>query len=238
MQPEHLARLSDRVRDFVRDVEQRASIDIEVVLDPRLNGGGPFGQGQLEVVIEARRNQLFAPTNGYFPDGAVRHEVLHMKRFHIDGVPKLALANSEPWNESFSRALGELDNAIEHVAIVPVELEHHPERRDHWEAVMQNACSGLPQVPDGERDLAVCMHWTFLRHVLPGSPQTEIVRRFALEHALLGMANRFADQFLAVASRKEEIVRLLFLNFPGIPRKRAALEYLNCITGTRQTSIA
>jgi hypothetical protein len=237
MQPEHLARLSDPVRDFVREVEQNASIDIEVVLDPRLNGGGPFGQGQLEVVIEARRNQIFAPTNGYFPDGAVRHEVLHMKRFHIDGVPKLALANSEAWDKGFSRALGELDNAIEHVAIVPVELRLHPERRDHWEAVMQDVCSRLPQVPDGERSLAVCMHWTFLRHVLPSSPQTEIARSFAIEHALLGMANRFADQFLAVASSKEEIVRLLLLAFPEIPRSRTALEYINSIAGTRQTPV-
>src|SRR6516225_6052298 len=93
--------------------------------------------------------------------------------------------------------------------IVPVELEHHPERRGHWEAVMQDACSGLPDVPVAERSLAVCMHWTFLRHVLPGSPQAEIAKNFALAHALLGMADRFADQFLAVSASKEEIARLL-----------------------------
>lgn len=238
MQPEYLARLGDPVRAFVREVERNANIDIAVVPDFRLNDGGPFGQGHLEIIIKASGCLLFAPTNGYFPDGAVRHEVLHVKRFHVDGVPRLTLADSEAWDAVFSNALGQLDNAIEHVAIVPVELQHHPERREHWEAVMRDACSGLPDVPDGERNLAICMHWTFLRHALPGSPQIEIARDFALKHALLGMADRFADHFLAVVTSKEEIVRLLFLTFPEIPWNRAGLEYLNRLTGTRQTSFA
>jgi hypothetical protein len=237
MQPEYLARLGEPVRDFVREVEQSANIDIKVVLDPQLNGGGPNGQGNLAVVIEAQRNLLYVPTTGYFPDGAVRHEVLHVKRFHVDGVPKLALADAEDWDEGFSDVLGGLDNAIEHVLIVPMELQFHPERREHWEAVMGNVCAGLPDVPAGERNLAICLHWTFLRHVLPGSPSAEIARSFAIEHELLGMADRFADQFQSVAASKEEIVRLLFLTFPHIRRNRAALEYINSVTGTRQTPI-
>jgi hypothetical protein len=122
MQPEYLARLGGSVQNFVREVEQAGAVDIEVVLDSQLNGRGPGGQGILAVDIDARRNLLRAPTNGYFPDGAVRHEVLHVKRFHVDGVPKLALADAEEWDKGFSDALGDLDNAIEHVLIVPEEL--------------------------------------------------------------------------------------------------------------------
>jgi hypothetical protein len=218
-------------------VEEGVGIDIEVILDSKQNAGGPTGQGNLAVVINAQRIQLFAPTNGYFPDGAVRHEVLHVQRFHVEGVPKLALADDEDWDKGFADALGDLDNAIEHVAIVPLELQFHPERREHWEAVMRNICLRLPDVPEGERRLAVCLHWTFLRHVLPSSPQIEIARNFAIEHALLGMADKFADQFLSVAASKEEIVRVLFLTFPEIPKNRAALEYINSIKGTRQTPI-
>lgn len=160
-----------------------------------------------------------------------------MKRFHIEKVPKLALAVSEDWDRDYSDALGALDNAIEHVLIVPTELQFHPERRDHWEAVMGNVCAGLPDIPASERSLAVCMHWTFLRLVLPGSPSAETARRFALEHALLGLADRFADQFQSVAASKEELSRLLFLTFPELPRSRAALEYISSATGTRQTPI-
>lgn len=237
MRPEYLDRLSNSVQEFVREVERQAGVEIEVLPSLKQNDRGPAGQGTLEIVINAQSIQLFAPTNGYFPDGAVRHEVLHVQRFHIEGVPKLALADEEEWDRNFSGAMGAIDNAIEHVVIVPVELQFHPERREHWEAVMRNVCSGLPDVPESERRLAVCLHWTFLRHVLPDSPQFEIAKRFATEHGLLEIADHFADQFLSAAPSKEEMVRVLFQAFPEIQKSRAAFEYINSVTGTRQTPI-
>ncbi len=238
MQPEYLARLSCPLQQFILEVEEGAGLDINVVLDPHQNEGGTTAQGKLAIVIKAQCVRLFAPTNGYFPDGAVRHEVLHVRRFHVDGVPKLVLADSEEWDERFSDALGALDNAIEHVFIVPSELQFHPDRRGHWEAVMRNVCLGLPDVPVGERPLAVCLHWTFLQHVLPNSPSVEIARRLSEEHGLAEMADDFADRFMSVVGSKEEIVRLLFRTFPEIPQHRAAFEYINRATGTHQTPIA
>jgi hypothetical protein len=236
MQPEYLARLSETVQQFILDVEEGAGVDIEVILDPDLNEGGTTGQGNLAVTINAQSIQLFAPTNGYFPEGAVRHEVLHVRRFHVEGVPKLTSADTEKGDKGFTDMLVGLDNAIEHVVIVPVELQFHPERRKHWEsmmeAVMRDVCSEPPNVSEVDRRLAVCLHWTFLRHVLPTSPSVEIARNFAKAHALLEMADHFADQFISVAASKEELVRLLFLTFPEISKNRAALEYINSVTGT------
>jgi hypothetical protein len=237
MQSEYLARLGKPVQQFVLEVEEGAGVEISVILDPKQNKGGTTGQGKLAVVINAQSIQLFAPTNGYFPDGAVRHEVLHVRRVHVDGVPKLALADSEEGDEGFSDALGELDNAIEHVVTVPEELQFHSDRRKHWETVMQHVCLALPDAPEGERRLAVCLHWTFLRHVLPDSPAIEIARSFAKKHTLLELADHFADRFKAVAASKEELVRLLFDTFPEIPKDRAALEYINSMTGTCQKPI-
>ena len=237
MQPDHLCRLDECLREFIREVELNAEVEIVVVPDARLNAGGPQGAGNPEVAIRADRIQLFVPTNGYFAGRAVRHEVLHVKRFHVDGVPKLTLADVQNWDRGFFDALGSLDNAIEHVAIVQMELQLHPERREHWEAVMQDVCQGLEDVPERERALAVCMHWTFLRSVLPESPQAAVVRRFAANHGLFEDAERFADLF-SVADSKEEVVRLLVQTFPQVPWHRAALEYLNSSTGRRQIEIA
>lgn len=102
---------------------------------------------------------------------------------------------------------------------------------------MRNVCLELPNIPDGDRRLAVCLHWTFLRHVLPNSPSVEILGKFASDHALLEMAEYFADQFIAAMASKEELVLLLFLTFPEIPKTRAALEYINSLTGTCQKPI-
>jgi hypothetical protein len=237
MQPEYLARLSGSVQEFIRQVEKQSRLEIEVSLESQLNNGGPLGLGNLEVDITDRRIQLFAPSNGYFPDGAVRHEVLHVQRFHVEGVPKLAIANEVSWDEGLRDGLARLDNAVEHIVIVPQELQFHPERRLHWEAVMSHIVSELPFVPEGERRLAACLHWAFLRHALPDSPQVESARRFLHEHALAEVADAFADQFLSATTDKEEMVRILFLTFPEIPKDRAAFEYVNSVTGTRQTRI-
>ncbi len=232
MQPEFLDRLNASVQDFVRDVEEGAGVAIQVIPTTRLDTGGPFGHGNLEVVVRARQVLLHVPTNGYFPDGAVRHEALHVKRCHIDGVPQLVLADAVAWDHGVANMLSLLDNAIEHVVIVPQELQFHPERRDHWEAVMQRVCDDLPQIPPVELCLAVCMHWAFLRHVLAGSKQAQIMSVFASEHGLLDIANNFADRLLSVADSKEEMVRLLFDEFPQIGRGRAGLDYINSVTGT------
>jgi hypothetical protein len=236
MQHEFLFRLSETVRNFVLEIEDAAGIKIHVVQDTRLNNGGPGGSGNLEIIIEAQRVHLFAPTNGYFPEGAVRHEVLHVQRFHLDGVPKLALADAVDWDKPFSDALGQIDNAIEHIAIVPIELEHHPERRAHWEAVMTNVCVNLHTVPDDERCLAVCLHWSFMSQVFPDSQNFQLLRDYASEFDLIEVATKFSEQFLA--SSKEEQVGIVFSKFSDIlPRERAAIEYVNSVTGAKQLPI-
>lgn len=237
MQPEYLARLSEPVQSFVRETEACCGLEITVVLDPKQNDGGSNGQGKLAAQIEAQRVLIFAPTNRYFADGAVRHEVLHVERFHCRGVPKLVLADSASWDEGLSQGLCALDNAIEHVLIVPVELRLHPDRRAHWEAVVKDVCAELPEVPEPERRLAVSMHWTFLVHALPGSASIEVVKEFAHAHDLLETANGFAEQVVSACGSKEDVVRLLFDTFPELPSSRAALEYINSATGTRQVPI-
>jgi hypothetical protein len=236
MQTEYLALLSESVKEFVLEVEDAAGIQIQVIQDARLNSGGPTGGGNLEVVINAQRVKIFAPTNGYFPDGAVRHEVLHVKRFHLDGVPKLALPDEVDWDKPFSDALGAMDNAIEHIDIVPIELELHPERMQHWEAVMTNVCTNLHTIPIAERRLAVCLHWSFMTHVLPESPSFGLLKSYASEYGLLEIAMNFSRKFLAL--NKEEKAGMLFAEFADIlPKHRAALEYISRATGTNQYPI-
>jgi hypothetical protein len=235
MQQEYLDRLSGPVQEFIHEVEGRSGRYINVILDPNLNQGGTSGQGHLEVEIGAGRVQLRAPTTGYFPDGAVRHEVLHVQRIYVQGVPRLVLAEEERWDQGFSYGLGSFDNAMEHIVIVPTEIHFHPERREHWEAVMEKVCLGLLGVPEEERCLAGCLHWTFMRHVLPSSPQVTILRNYLVQYGLLARAEDFADQFLAVLASKEEMFRVVCRFFPEYPRHRVAFEYFDRFTGARQT---
>ena len=94
----------------------------------------------------------------------------------------------------------------------------------------------LHTVPDVERRLAVCLHWTFLTHVLPESPNVQLLESYARECGLVEIATIFSEQFLA--SSKEGKASMLFSEFADIlPRDRAALEYINSMTGAKQFSI-
>lgn len=231
MQPEYLDRLGASLQSFVREIEQAAAVDIHVVCVDQPND-------TLGVVIAAPTCELRIPKNRrYFPDGAVRHEVLHVKRFLVDRVPMLELADAEePDDDQLAAELRNLDNAIEHVLIVPEEIRLHPERRQHWEEVMGRACAGLCCMPAVDRAYALCMHWTFLRSVLPGSPAIEVAREFAMKHALIELAIRFEEDFLSLATSKEELVRLVLCRFPHIPKNRAAFRYVNSITRSAYTT--
>jgi hypothetical protein len=90
MQPGYLDRLNAEVRAFVAEVEAAAGLVVEVREDESSDTLGPSGQGMLKVHIESRSVVLVKPTNGYFPNGAVRHELLHVHRLHGQGAPQMA----------------------------------------------------------------------------------------------------------------------------------------------------
>lgn len=239
MQANYLSQLSPSVRAFVKEVELAAGLTIEVFPSDELNSGGPMGGGSLSIEIEATRVRLNAPTNGYFPDGAVRHEVLHVRRLHVEQVPQLVLAGEAQWNPGLEHSLTHVDNALEHLAIVPVELQHHPERQAHWTHVMQNAWE--VKVPGAQTELDrridACLHWTFLRHVMPTSPVLDLAAAMLQAHNLRGEADAFAAHLQALLADKTEVARFFFGWFIELPKGLVALEYLNSISGRTQQPI-
>lgn len=239
MQAEYLDRLQEDVQAFVQEVEVGAGVTIEVTPDAELNTSGPTGQGKLKIDIEAHCVRLIAPTNDYFPNGGVRHEVLHVKRLLVDGVPRLVLAETVDLDPRFENALTTVDNALEHLVIVPVELGYHPERRAHWEAVMERTWSVDLAAEHNQLDrrISACLHWTFLRHVLPDSHLVDSAITAMKQCDLRAEADDFCDQLIPLLANKLAVVQLFFSWFGDIPKDRAAVEYLNCITGTTLSPI-
>lgn len=235
MQLVYRSRLGQAVQTFIDEVEAESGLAIEVFEDASLNSGGPAGQGKLKVDIEAGRVRLYAPTNGYFPDGGVRHEALHVHRFHVEGVPRLVLAEDVDWAPDFERALVRVDNALEHLIIVPIELHHHPERRAHWEAVMARVWKvDLAAAPSAlDRRIGACLHWTFLRHVLPDSPAVAIAIAFMEAHELRAEADSFGDEAVSRLADKLSVIQMFFDWFRDVSRTRAAVEYLSSLSGAR-----
>lgn len=234
MQQVHLSRLSPDLRAFVQDVETQSGLVIQVSLDADLNTGGPFGNGKLKVDIDVNTVTLHAPTNGYFPDGAVRHEVLHVRRIHVEKVPRLSLAEHVNLAPEFEKGLVQVDNALEHLAIVPTELALHPERREHWEAVMHRVWTH--DIPNEQSSLGqrvgACLNWTFLRLVLPDSPMVAAAGSWLNDQQLRTEADAFCDAVQLALPDKVAVTATFFNKFSEIPRHQAALEHMDSVNGS------
>jgi hypothetical protein len=212
MRPDYLDLLDDDVRALFRQVERNAGVRIEFVDDEKLNFGGPTGQGMLRVRVDPLPVRIYVPTNGYFSNGALWHELSHVRRARIDSVPFIT---------SVHGYADELDNAVEHLFIVPEEIARYPERISHWELDAQKFWEEkVPKMAENVLpEIDICVNWLFLHNVLPDSSMIRVARHFIDNHVNLklkiGRISKEASDFLE-NGKKSELVYLLFDQFSEI----------------------
>jgi len=136
---------------------------------------------------EIENATILTPENR-FPDSSVLHELLHIRRFRVDDVPRLAVCNAFDFADpTFATRVTDLDNNLEHLFIVPEELSLRPNRRTYWEDRVRNAIknqrnSGLDVNVHG---CDAVVNWVFANHVLGGGcavdEATEVARELNCE---------------------------------------------------------
>lgn len=113
---DYYGRLPADIRLLVDRVEDAAGIDIAVAVDPER-------EDSMGVYIEETGATISIPNIEYFPDGAVLHEVLHIRRLLCEGIPRIVdNIRYASWKPETHAALRDLDNNLEHLVIVPEEL--------------------------------------------------------------------------------------------------------------------
>jgi hypothetical protein len=236
MQTEYLARLAPDIRSLAEEVERASGVEVVVKVAPDMARGLPDQPAALACEVFPTGAELLIPAPDCFPDGSVLHELLHVRRFLNEGVPRLTdCATYAPWSSHIRRSLALQDNCLEHLVIVPEELLRRPERRAHWERVMQRvwkelAADGLSEV---ERRQVALANWCFIQHALPDSAVLPCALAVLERFGLSNLAQRFYEALAPVLSDKERAVRVWFEHL-GVPLEMASLEYLNTHDGTRK----
>lgn len=238
MEQQYLKRLSTEVQAFVAHIESRIGMEVRVVREEALNSSGPMRQGMLKVDVEPDSVRLHVPTNDYFPDGAVRHELLHVQRMLLDNTPRLVPSDEALNDDSFAEGLLQLDNAIEHLVIVPIELKLHPERAQHWESVMRKAWDKEVEGASDALNQRMCalLHWTFLSRTLPASAVSEYAGRMLEDLDLLLDAEMFSRALSARLDDKVAAVAFFFDTFPT-GRDKVELEYTSAFGATQYVKL-
>ncbi|WP_038485374.1 hypothetical protein [Collimonas arenae] len=221
---------------MVEEVERASGIEIVVEVTSARVRYLPDQPDTMACKFSPHGAKFLIPTLDYFPDGSVLHELLHIRRFLVDGVPSLSDCDTyEHWRPSFAAGLTRLDNSLEHLIIVPEELHIRPDRKEHWERVMTHMWNGLANESFSEvdRQQQALINWVFLRHVIPDSPvrtsATSVLEKFNLSN----LAQRFYEALIPNLSNKEDLVRECF-NHLELPLEMACLEYIDIHNGIRK----
>ncbi|MCX9158318.1 hypothetical protein OPU71_19510 [Niveibacterium sp. 24ML] len=88
------------------------------------------------------------------------HELIHLKRNVVESVPKFFPIGTASDAEIQSIYL--VENALEHLFVVPEEIALHPESEAHWAQDYQALVERSKH-----NGFALCLHWFFLRIALP-----------------------------------------------------------------------
>ena len=227
MQPEYLDRLPDDLRALVVVTEQAIGFAVEVVVDPGRARGIPGQDDPMACEVDWSHARMLTAAPEQFRASSVFHELLHIRRFLVEGAPMLVdRSDYEPWSPAIGTALTKHDNAFEHLVIVPLELVRYPGSRQHWEAVMARTWNDIAAGRGDEvarRQLGLA-NWAFLQRVLPDSPSIPFARATLEASHGLEHAERFCQALFPALGDKEAAIRVWF-EYQNIPLEMASLRY-------------
>ncbi|RQH09597.1 hypothetical protein [Paraburkholderia dinghuensis] len=136
---------------------------------------------------------------------SVFHELLHLKRYFVDGVPKLRRCGDEHRLDDETTQFECLDSQIEHLFIVPRELARYRNARGYWE-VRVGAVLNDPGLAD---DVALVAS-EFVHRVLNGGVLSDAAQAQIQRRGLVDACNRFHQ---AADESKEAATLCLFETF-------------------------
>ncbi|MGF6295403.1 hypothetical protein [Paraburkholderia youngii] len=222
MEDHYLRQLPGDLQALVQATEQQSGFAIQVEANPARGT-------TLACHVDERSARLLVSREEFFQPASVMHELLHMRRFLVDGVPQIVVNDDfNDWTPQLEAGLTNLDNSLEHLVIVPEEILRFSVRRQYWAGVMTRKLREIrvnPLDPDDRRRHAL-VNWLFIHHVPMEDALRQAADRLLDELGLRQQADAFRDALVHTLAVKEETVRVCFA-WLNIPFATAALKCID-----------
>ncbi len=158
------------------------------------------------------------------------HELFHIRRLLVNDIPRIITcpayaAYFDNWTPDLDKALRKLDNNLEHLIIVPEELQHRPKRKLYWKDRMLHSLQSI-NISDGD----LLINWVFIQHVLPDHNLIDKARELILRRRINDRVTLITEDIISSLSSKEKIVKLCFKHL-DIPEEAGCLEYIDSKLG-------
>jgi hypothetical protein len=234
VQTEYLNRLGDVVRSLVVKIEAQIGFEITVKVDAAEDLRPASEHRGMRCEMDQYRAEIATARTDYFPDASVFHELQHIRRFFVDGIPKLTVCEDyEPWNPQHENAILHLDNNLEHLAIIPIELREFPERRVYWEQGFEAQIRRLTtgDFSETDRRWAASLVSVSVQHLGLGQQVREAADATVQRVGAESLTRAYREILAATISSKEHLARATFDCFE-LPLPAACLEYIDTIHGS------
>ena len=217
--------LPEKTLNLLRSIENYAGLEIEFglnehpedasVLDPNLNA--PACEATHE-----RASILFRDGTHIDPHG-VTHELLHIQRWWVDGVPQMMPVSGVNLGITSS-----MENTVEHLVIVPREATFGFEPYGHWNKTERALWSAYPW-PEMHEPFArrkSCLLGWLHSDLVTEAEVIAMMREGLGKEGLMHEAERFRLKIRELLANKPRVVSCV-TRFLNIPRHDVRLRYLD-----------
>jgi hypothetical protein len=228
-----MARMPAPVVDLLREIETRAGREVTFAPmrhPPSPNDPNPDAPG-CEVSGSFARLVYRDPDT--LSENGITHELLHIRRYWVDGVPQVHPVQGDDDKWSVTSAI---ENAIEHLVVVPEEAKYCAIDPDYWNRTSATNWSSYPW-PD------VPSEWVRRKHLILGRLGLELVTdrdvKAHVEQCLKaagvwGEAQRVARAVRENVLRRKDLAVRTVVGALRIPRNEVRLVYLDPHKGTER----
>lgn len=143
--------LTPELLAFMDDIETQSRVQIDVVHQP---AGATAAMGMR---CFAGTIQIEIPVSNVIHMPAALHELQHMERYLVHGVPAMGGVDRADWE-----LVGHLENPIEHLIIVPQSSKFGLREQNYWDNQIRNGWINLPNSGPGylySRQQMLRMNW-------------------------------------------------------------------------------
>ena len=217
MDPRNKDALPENMQRLVDEIEAFAGIPIEVALIPKVPSPTDPNPDSTACQVTEKSATIIIRSELVQPE-AVLHELLHIQRYLVEGVPQLTLILGEDAPETNWQLMNEIENVLEHLVIVPRAADYGFEPYEYWNKTAQTNWSRYPwpEATDRRARRQVCLLGSLDALLVTDAGVKQLVERCIAQEGFLTEARLFTDKVKRVLASKPQTIAtvLRFLRLP------------------------
>jgi hypothetical protein len=195
--------LKDDTKDQVLEIESfiEKEIEIEVQASER---------EILACNVEGDSPKIILPRDNYFPDSSVLHELIHIRRFLVEGVPSLTVSKNF-WSKNLEQGFLAIDNDLEHLHVIKEEVSRRPNRVQRWLEALNQTIFRVEQssLTEIEKDCALVRLFLLLEIAVMNQDLSNKARKSIKNPKINSSMDEFLMTIKEHLNSKEDVSKLL-----------------------------